>query len=278
MKIIAFKKILNSLLSLFLLVSIVGCNCNKVDSQLGVWWWDDTLDNTYLNFAKENKVSEIYYCSDSFDKETATFIKRANSLNIKVYWLAGEYRWLNDPANLYDKIAQYENYQIQYPKQKFNGIHLDIEPHQNPTFDKNRESLIFNLIQLANNLYNDFSNINFDYDIPFWLEDLITWNGVEKPAYAHIIDIANRVFLMSYRDSHEDIYSVSKNEIEYAKSKNKTLFLGVETKSDEGDMVSFQEEGKLYMYKEIDKLRKLLPENFGVSIHQIKNWYNLKDL
>ena len=84
------------------------------------------------------------------------------------------------------------------------------------------------------------------------------------------------IFLVSYRDNYQDIYSISKDEIEQAKENNKKLFLGVETKSDEGDNVSFQEEGKKVMEEEFANIRGLIPSDFGVAIHYIKTWYNLK--
>ena len=275
----AYKKFFSLFACLFIAFNLFGCscNCNEKKNLLGVWWWNDTLDSDYLDFAKNNGVTEIYYCSDNFNIKTASFIEKANNLNIKVYWLAGEYKWLNDSKNLYTKIALYEKYQKEYPNKKFEGIHLDIEPHQNPNFDENREDLILSLIQLANDLSNDFNAIKFDYDIPFWFNDEISFDNNTKPAYAHMIDVANRVFLMSYRDSSEDIYSVSKDEIDYATKNNKTIFLGVETKSNEGDKVSFQEEGKKIMEEEISKVRKLIPNNFGISIHQIETWYILKE-
>ena len=270
------KKILILLICFLFSVSVEGCFCEKKEVPLGVWWWDDTLDSTYLEFAKDNNVTEIYYCSDAFDSKTADFIGKANALGMRVYWLAGEYNWLDSSSGLYDKINLYQEYQSEYTNQKFNGIHLDIEPHQNPSFSENRETLILNLIHLINDLNEEFQNITFDYDIPFWLNDLIDFDNNIKPAYQHIIDIADRVFLMSYRDNYQDIYSISKDEIEYAKEKGKKLFLGVETNSDEGDNVSFKEEGKNVMKEEISNLRTLLPENFGMAIHQIKTWYNLK--
>ena len=270
------KKILIILNCFLFLVSIGGCSCYKKEMPLGVWWWDDTLDDTYLDFARDNNVTEIYYCSDDFNSKTANFIEKANAFNMKVYWLAGEYQWLDNSNKLYDKISLYKKYQNEYSNQKFDGIHLDIEPHQNPDFSSNRQNLILSLIQLANRLNVDFPDVTFDYDIPFWFNDLIDFENSKKPAYAHMIDIANRVFLMSYRDNYQDIYSISKDEIEYANENNKKLFLGVETKSDEGDNVSFQEEGKKIMEEEIANVRGLIPSDFGVDIHHIKTWYNLK--
>ena len=269
------RKFIGFIFVVCLSISLFGCKCNLDERELGVWWWNDSLDSKYLTFARDNGVSEIYYCSDDFNEDVSSFIGKANEMGMKVYYLAGEYEWLTDSSNLYSKINSYIIYQNNY--NKFSGIHLDIEPHQDPTFDDNREELITSLIELASDLKKEYTDITFDYDLPFWLEDEIEFNGVRKEAYKHMIDIANRVFLMSYRDSSEKIYDISKEEIEYAKSVNKVLFLGVETKSDEGDNVSFQEEGKEYLYEQLFNLHQTLPSNFGLSIHQIKTWYELKE-
>ena len=60
-----------------------------------------------------------------------------------------------------------------------------------------------------------------------------------------------------------------------SKQNNKILFLCAETYSTEGDGVSYMEEGKEYMMTELSKLRKELPENFGIAIHNIISWKNL---
>lgn len=259
----------------FVLCFSFGCNGEKRIQSLGVWWWDTALTIDYLEFAKEEGVTEIYYCDSNFNNETREFIRQANARNIKVYWLAGEYQWLENADALYEKIEKFNQFQDFYSKTKFAGIHLDIEPHQHKDFDNRRLELIKNLINLSYNLKNSYPNISFDYDIPFWFDDEISYNEKTLPAYAHIINYSSRTFLMSYRDSAEKIYDVSKDEIEYAKKVNKQIFLGVETYSKEGDNVSFMEEGKIFMKNEIQKLRKMIPSNFGITIHQIKTWKEL---
>lgn len=275
------------LLSVLLLITFVplflGCADNNKNAltylQLetkGVWWWDNSLKtDTYLTFAKNNGINEIYFCDSRFNNETAQFIEKANENKIEVYFLCGEYQWLTDASSLYKTMENYLDFQSNYPNANFSGVHLDIEPHQDPNFDTTKEKLILSLINLSYNLKSSYPSVSFDYDLPFWLEDEIEFNQQTLPAFAHIMNNANRVFLMSYRDTAEQIYNVSSAEIEYAKSNNKTLVLGVETKSNEGDNVSFMEEGKEYMNLELEKLSKMLPDNFGISIHQIKTWYSL---
>ena len=283
------KIILISLFSLVLVVSVsLGLyfclrknddyrNPNTDERKsLGVWWWNDELGTDYLDFAKENEVTEIYYCSDKFNEETDVFIKEANKRKIRVYWLAGEYQWIDNNSELFAQIDRFVEYQKNY-KNTFSGIHLDIEPHQNPDFEFQRNEILANFVGLSYILKDKYPSIWIEYDLPFWLDDEITLLNKTKKAYEHIIDNASRVTLMSYRDDAQSIYDISKDEIEYAKSVNKTLNLGIETNSSEGDKVSFQEEGKQIMYNEIENLRKLIPSNFGISIHQIETWKDLKD-
>lgn len=55
------------------------------------------------------------------------------------------------------------------------------------------------------------------------------------------------------------------------------LFLSCETYSFEGGQVSYLEEGKEYMYEQINILRDLISNNFGIAINNIKSWKKLKD-
>jgi len=201
----------------------------------------------------------------------------ANQKGIDVFWLQGEYQWLDDSSKLLEKLEKYNRYQTENPNCKFAGIHLDIEPHQNPEFGVKRAELIHELIDLAYNLKITYPNIKFDYDIPFWLDDNIQFNNQVKPAYQHMIDIADRVFVMSYRDSAAAIRDIAKDELEYAKSIGKKIILSVETYSTEGDKVSFLEEGKIKMMAELQTLKEEFGDSIGLSIHHIKTWYDLKD-
>lgn len=260
--------------------SLCCCSCGtkNVDKPtLGVWWWNSDLDvGAYLDFAVDNGVTEVYYCDASFDDNTAEFVSACRKRGVDAYFLAGEYQWLDDPSRLFAAVGRYTQFNAMHAD-GFSGIHLDIEPHQSPDFSARRGELIASLVSLASELADKYSSVAFDYDIPFWLHDEVTFGGVALPAYAHMINIADRVFIMSYRDSAEAIYATAEDELAYAAAQGKPIVLGVETYSAEGDEVSFFEEGKRYMYGELDKLRGMPNGGFGIAIHQIKTWYELKD-
>ena len=257
------KKLLIFLLIVLLApISLLCCKSQNQPTHnavRAVWWWKDDLDSEtidkYLNFSESNGINQIYYSSSEFGENTETFIKKANKKGISVFWLDGNYQWLTDENKksiLLQKIENYHNYNATHPNAKFAGIHLDIEPHQDDNFESSRETLIYKLISLADELKKDNTGTHFSYDIPFWLHDEITYDNVSKPAYAHLIDIADSVVIMSYRDSASKIISVAEEELSYATSTGKTISLSVEC-GDHGDTVSFYEEGK----ENLNKIAKM---------------------
>ena len=247
----------------------------NINTTLGVWWWDNRLDSSYLTFAKNNGVDEIYYYTSTFSEKNKTFIESANSLNISVYWLTGEYEWIESPENFYAEMEKYLNFQEE-SEYKFAGVHLDVEPHQHPEFEERREGLITKYVEFIYNVTNRYPQVDFDIDIPFWLEDEITFNGKTKETYKFLIETANRTFVMSYRDTAESIVNVASEELGYANAINKEIFLGVET-GEEEDVVTFLQEGKKYFYNELNNINKFTELNYNVSIHHIKSWKNLKN-
>lgn len=248
----------------------------NLDGNVGVWWWDNRIDETYLDFAKENGVNEIYYYTSSFGKKTSDFIEKANVRQMKVFWLSGEYQWIEDSSPLHEKISEYMVFQ-QESSFKFDGIHLDIEPHQHPDFEKQRTKLITNFISLTAELKNSYPNLYVEYDIPFWLHDEIQFDGETKPAYQFVIDNASRVTVMSYRDDYQKICDIAKEEKEYALTKEKAINYGVETGVNDDDIVTFQEEGLKYMYQQLRLLKNSIPQDCGIAIHHIKSWREMKN-
>lgn len=245
------------------------------ENVFAVWWWDNRLDETYLEFAVEQGVNEIYYYASSFSERISDFIRAASAKGIKVYWLQGKYEWIEDYASLKAKLDEFQSFQ-NASEYKFAGIHFDIEPHQHPEFDARRTELITEFVELTFAVKRDYPEFEVAYDIPCWLDDEVTANGMTKPAYEFIIDNADRVTMMSYRDSAEGVLSFAEDEINYALSVNKTLDLGVKTGKEE-DIVTFYEEGAEYMREQLDILRETMPAGFGIAVHHIRSWRELKE-
>ncbi len=249
----------------------------KTDATVGVWWWDDKADDRYLEFAKNNGVDEIYYCDYSMDKDTSKFVEKAKQKGMKVFALWGECEWVLDKSGFDRLMNKYEEYQQNYPAAAFEGVHLDVEPHQLDEFDDDRPEIMKKYVEFVTLVVSENEGVKFDFDIPFWAHDIVEVDGKTKPVYAHVIDNANRAFVMSYRDTAEQIVDIAKEELVYAKNNNKTIALGVEMTSNEGDKVSFQEESKQVLYSEISKLDELVDIDYVLSVHHIKTWESLKE-
>lgn len=262
--------------SLYILLNNQKFDTNVNNSSMAVWWWDNKTNYSYLDFAKQNKVTEIYYYASTFNDEIANFIKSANKKNIKVYWLAGEYEWIENYSLLKTKMNEFISFQKNY-NNLFSGVHFDIEPHQHPEFENRREDLLYKFVDLTYKLKQNYKDLHIEYDIPCWLDDIIDYNGQKKRTFEYVFNNSSAITVMSYRDSAKKIYDFAKDEIEYAKLTNKKLTLGVETQNVNDDSITFYEEGKTYMNKELATLKQMIPENFKVAIHHINSWYELKN-
>jgi hypothetical protein len=164
-------------------------------------------------------------------------------------------------------MSRYLDYQDAYPKAMFRGVHLDVEPHQDPDFSDNREDALLDYSAFVIRACADYGGL--DFDIPFWFDSAV---------YETVISSASRVFVMSYRDTAEAMRDAAAEELAYAKSLDKPVFLCAEIHSDEGDRVSYGEEGKSYMYGELNKLKAFTEYGkLGLAIHHIETWKALKD-
>jgi hypothetical protein len=256
---------------------------------LGVWWWNTHLiqDSRYLNFAVRNHVDEIYLARPEqdirdFGPEIEEFIEKASTRGIKVYLLLGFGYIPYEYPRLQDALRLYKDYQARVPEiRRFDGIHLDIEFHADyPDWkDKDKQpEVLAEYLALIVRLRSEMPGIPMDIDIPAWYDHIVSYRGAERPLYRILIDLVDRVFVMSYRDTAEAMYEIAREEVSYAISVNKPIILGAELESKEGDHVSYMEEGRLYLYKQLELLKDIVNyPKAGASIHHMATWFKLHD-
>lgn len=270
---------------------------------LGVWWWQiNTIRNSdeLLGFLQDNAVSEIYLCVDGMaDNDSAkasfadvrAFVKKAGSMGMRVAALTGDYGWIEPDSTGFERyVEKFKAYQAAAADdEKFYSMHLDVEPHQHPDFktgDEGRAKVMQMFadfaVQKAAPAAEEAGTI-LEWDIPFWMTDIVKDGDGQEIELAQLMaKTCDTIAIMSYRDTAAKILDVSKEEIAYAKEYGCKIILGVETKSSEGDAVSFMEEGKAVMVQEVGKVHESLkasfPDgNFGLAVHQASVWYALKD-
>ncbi|WP_406615828.1 hypothetical protein ACJA25_00955 [Mycoplasmopsis hyopharyngis] len=253
---------------------------NSIKNPLGVWQWrieNITIDS--INFLVQNNIKEIYLKVNEIGQKEKNILQSLKQKGIKIYFLLGNKNFLLDDTKLITKINDYISFN---QKEKlFEGIHLDIEPHQfNQEWKvlEKRKELILKFLNLIKKLKNQFPLINFEYDIPFWFKDQITFDNKTKLLYEHIIDMANRTFFMLYRKQGIKIISLSKQIIEYAKQKDKQIFICVETSKTDEENISFYESDKTTMVDELLVIAQNIPSHFGIAIHHLEAFEKLKEV
>jgi hypothetical protein len=257
---------------------------------LGVWWWNSSLiqDHRYFDFAVENDVDEIYLARpeegiSDFGPEIEEFIETAKRRGIRVYLLLGFAYITYEYPRLQDALRLYKDYQARVPEiRRFEGIHLDIEFHADEAAwsnENNRDTMLAEYMALIVRLRSEMPETSMDIDIPAWFDQIVDHGGKERPLYQVLIDTADRVFVMSYRDTAEAMYEIAGEEVAYARQTNKPIMLGAEVSKDpQWNHISYAEEGKRYLYEQLELLKGMVNySGAGVSIHKMETWFALHD-
>ncbi|GFZ82619.1 hypothetical protein GCM10008018_30550 [Paenibacillus marchantiophytorum] len=163
--------------------------------------------------------------------------------------------------------------------ERFDGIHHDNEPYTLSDWGTNKQMLGADYLELARKskqkLIDAGTNMTYSGDIPFWYETVsVTYNGVNKEMYKHILDEMDYVAIMDYRDYAEGsdgIIANAQNEINYAASVGKKVIIGVETYDVPGDpsFVTFYQEGENYMNQELAKVQSYYSGSTGYAGYAI---------
>lgn len=271
-------------------------------------------DETLLDFAYKQGVTEIFlnqhvvswanYPSGAFGvngqryglNPTRAFIRMASERDIRVYmYLGNDGNWLAGGGNFDAIIFGMISYQNQVEDdEKFAGLHFNIEPHQQSDFHQNRnmwQQLKIDFVENVVDTYGKYFPI--DWTIPFWWNrdegnpnqygqtDLVTHRNVPNiPLYRAIMHESNRIAVMAYRNTAENMTNISSEVLQYAKILDiPVILMGTIIYSGGGANNQFAEAGNAEMMYQLSRLQYVVNQNFGnikiiPAIHHIVTWYS----
>jgi len=179
------------------------------------------------------------------------FLREAHQAGLKVHGLDGfpefaqkEYHQV--PLAIVDAVLEFNK--NSKPDERYDGIHFDNEPYLIiGWYDWDRRKQILKefldlSVEIQKRVHTQPGMV-FGIDIPFWWQEkdektgkingLVAYNGVEKPASHHCIDLLDNIGVMDYRDTADGadgIIAHGRDLMEYAdKTKKGKVYLGIET-------------------------------------------------
>jgi hypothetical protein len=231
------------------------------------WVWntasichDPSAVKTFVRYLKEEGFTEVFLGlpvraghvnmdgSIGIDRAMlAPLVGTLNDNDIQVHALIGDKNfalpeWHSFVMHSIDNIIRYN--QESPPKERFSGVHLDVESYLLTGFNGPRkEQILENYLELISSVSDRVhkSKLTVGADIPFWYglpdefthdEDLIRFRNRTKSPYEHILDIVDEVAIMSYRTFASGIDGIvyhSLDKLVYARQIGKKVYVGVET-------------------------------------------------
>ncbi|MCP8968979.1 amidase [Ectobacillus ponti] len=286
------QKVTAVLLSAFIAFSSAGVS-GEAASVPGkaTWLWDSQAmaadASGTVAFLVSKQVNTVYVQIDQRIPASTyhMFIEKAGSKGIRVYALDGSPDWVDagdsGRQQLMDWLADYQK--TATARQKFSGIHLDVEPYLYSGWTNNRDETVQAYQALLAKAKSNAASLRLplEVDMPFWFDEISYSNSYGKGWLADwVIRQTDSVTIMAYRDSAAAIRDLVKHEMDTAVKYKKPLEIGVETAfSAEGDYLTFAEEGEAQMNRELDALKRAYTKvgSFGgVAVHSVESWKTMK--
>ena len=180
---------------------------------------------------------------------TRAFLKRAHARSLRVHALFG------DPSHTLkakhgivfasvDAVVAFNR--DGSVEARFDGVHLDIEPHGLPQWKKadltEKCDLLGQFVEVNHQavmrVHTADARLVYGVDIVFWLDKTnaegkavypVKFQGVTKDAAKHLLDVVDQVAIMSYRDTAEGangIIALVAKTIAYADTGKAKVFVG----------------------------------------------------
>lgn len=259
-----------------------------------IWEAERTINeqDEILAFAKENGLNLLYVRLDLQQPYDAysDFVEKAHAAGIEVHAMGGHPVWVfeKNRSRIMKLVHYVKSYNHQVSRQQqFDGIHLDIEPYVLPQWHEDKDAMfrqwMDNIEAFAAETKRD-SHLKTSVDLAVWLDRYSVPGDPGTSFSKWMIEKLDHVTLMAFRDRADGsggIAAVVKDEMKFADELGKKLIVAVEMKeSPEGGHISFYEEGKSEMLRELAKLPKLLGEHpsfMGHAVHAYDYWKDAKE-
>lgn len=259
---------------------------NKV---VATWMW-----NTYaiwrdkemtLDYLTRYGVNRVYLQADTDIPLDVyrTFIREAGERGIEVQALGGKPYWVlpDRQGELYEFIFWVKAYNnSSRSSERFNGIHLDVEPYVLPQWQTDQDTLIGYWMDTVSGYVQEVksdSYLTVGADLPVWLQWFLVPDGKGDTTTLtdYMIGRLDEITLMAYIDNATGIVKAVSHELTEAAASGKPVVLGVDTMDNGEANSSFYGLGQGRMYETLSAVASALsdhPAYSGYAIHEYDSW------
>lgn len=270
------------LLILFLLPS------GKVNENKATWLWDASLIRSgteeIVAFSGREGITTIFLQiqQEVTDEEYRQFVAAAHQQGISVHALNGQPDWAYEEGRRkgMELLAWLEAYnRTAAPEEKFEGVQFDVEPYVLRRWGREQAQVVeewsANMevwVQEAKR-----QGLTFSAAVPFWLDSIPGPRSADADSFSRwMIENTDAIAVMAYRDSGEQMYELSKEELEQADELGKSVWIGMELgDTEEGEHLTFFAKSEQEMEDEALRAAKLgsLHNSFaGLAVHHYQAW------
>jgi|GEM_PF-3895290 len=273
-----------------------------------IWLWEDSRitktkqRNAFFEFATIQKINRIYVDGHALlavkkkektptakQRAFARFTNIAASKGMAVELLYGDKSWTYEKnhkvAVAFAKQAKKYTAGLKKSDTRPAAMHFDVEPHTLREWrnKEKRQLLGKQYIVLLSKLKKNKGSLDFNIDYPMAFDTAkIRYDGQTRPLVQWIYAYIDSGTLMDYRDYAEangdGIIPHAKLSVKYAREAGKTVTLGVETKCQSPEYVTFCTEGRAVLNREVRKTHDYYASNAGyqgIAVHDYTNWTKL---
>lgn len=270
------------LLILFLLPS------GKVNQNKATWLWDASLIRSeteeIVAFSGREGVTTIFLQiqQEVTDEEYRHFVAAAHQRGISVHALNGHPDWAYEEGRRkgMELLAWLEAYnRTAAPEEKFEGVQFDVEPYVLRRWGREQAQVVeewsANMevwVQEAKR-----QGLTFSAAVPFWLDSIPGPRSADADSFSRwMIENTDAIAVMAYRDSGEQMYELSKEELEQADELGKSVWIGMELgDTEEGEHLTFFAKSEQEMEDEALRAAKLGSDHnsfAGLAVHHYQAW------
>lgn len=269
------------LLIIFLLPS------KPMNENKATWLWDtDIIRNEaeeILDFGRKEGITTIFLQIQERvpAADYRQFIRSASEANIAVHALGGEPEWAyadqrKEGEQLLSWLREYNT--TSAPEERFQGIQLDVEPYVLRRWKREQEKVVQEWSKNMEAWVQDarLQGLSVSAAVPFWLDSIPGPDGTGSFS-RWMLEQADAVAVMSYRDDGEQMYELSREELEQADELGKSVWIGMELgDTEEGEHLTFHGKSEKVMNDEAKRAAKLGTEHesfAGLAIHHYQVWH-----